>query len=75
MPYSAILSARWREQLDLVTELAVRRHSLDDTDPEHAPLVDVLDTQLDAARQLLADIEAALQQVDAGSPRKEGVPR
>jgi RNA polymerase-binding transcription factor DksA len=62
-----LLSLRWREQVKLVTDLAVRRHSIDDADPMHTALVNVLDTQLAATRRMLVDIETALKRLDSGS--------
>lgn len=62
-----LLTQHWRQQVDLVTDLAVRRHSIDDADPKLMGLVDVLDAQLAATRRLLVDIEAALQRLDARS--------
>jgi hypothetical protein len=61
------LSRHWRQQVDLVTDLAVRRYSIDDADPKLAAHVDVLDAQLAAARRLLVDIEADLKRL--GSTR------
>lgn len=62
-----LLSMRWRQQVGHVTDLAVRRHSLDDTDPKLAGLVEILDAQLAATRRLLVDIEAALSRLDSRS--------
>jgi hypothetical protein len=59
------LSQHWRRQVDLVTDLAVRRHSIDDADPKLAALVDVLDAQLDTARRQLVDIETDLQRLNS----------
>ena len=56
------LSARWRAQVDRVTDLAVRRHSIDDTDPLLADHIRDLDAELELARQVLLDIEADLMQ-------------
>jgi hypothetical protein len=66
------LSLRWRRQVDLVTDLAVRRHSLDASDPRLSSLVDGLDRQLSTARQSLADIEAELQRLDPPGKRRWG---
>ena len=59
-----LLALRWRNQVDLVTDLAIRRHSIDETDVGQDALVDALDAQLSDARRQLADIEAALHQLD-----------
>jgi len=59
-----LLALRWRNQVDLVTDLAIRRHSIDETDAGQDALVDALDAQLSDARRQLADIEAALHRLD-----------
>ena len=57
------LAMQWRQQVDLVTDLAVRRHSIDD-DPELDWLADALDAELSAARQLLVDLETEMMRLD-----------
>ena len=57
------LSLRWRHQVGLVTDLAIRRYSIDETDASQFALVDSLDEQLADARRTLADIEVALEQL------------
>ena len=59
-----LLSHRWRRQVDVVTDLAIRRYSIDETDAGQTTLADALDAQLAEARQRLVDIEAALQRLD-----------
>jgi hypothetical protein len=59
-----LLSLRWRHQVDIVTDLAIRRYSIDETDAGQSTFADALDAQLADARRRLVDIEAALQRLD-----------
>jgi hypothetical protein len=54
------LERRWRRELRRITNLAVRRYSIDDTDPRARQALRSYDRKLAAHRRALRDIEAAL---------------
>ena len=54
------LERRWRRELRRITKLAVRRYSIDDTDPQTLRAVRSYDRKLAAHRRALKDIEAKL---------------
>jgi hypothetical protein len=57
------LTARWHEELTRVTELSLRLHSLDDSDPMSSLRAEAYEAELSVARQSLAQIEAELARV------------
>jgi hypothetical protein len=50
----------WRRELRRITNLAVRRYSLDDTDPRTSRALRAYDRKLAAHRRALKNIEAEL---------------
>jgi hypothetical protein len=54
------LERRWRREVRRITQLAVRRYSLDDNDPGSRPAMRSFDRKLAAHRRALRDIETAL---------------
>jgi len=57
------LERRWRRELRRITRLAVRRYSLDDSDPNSIRAQRSYDRKLAAHRRALSDIEAALNRI------------
>ena len=57
------LERRWRRELRRITRLAVRRYSLDDSDPTSKRALRSYDRKLAAHRRALSDIEAALNRM------------
>ena len=57
------LERRWRHELRRITNLAVRRYSLDDNDPRTRRAVRSYERRLTAHRRALSNIEAALQRL------------
>lgn len=57
------LERRWRQELRRITDLAVRRYSLDDDDPRERAALAAYDSELDAHRRTLSAIEARLLEV------------
>lgn len=57
------LERRWRRELRRITNLAVRRYSLDDNDPQMRRALRTYDRRLAAHRRELGDIEAALSRL------------
>ena len=57
------LERRWRRELRRITNLAVRRYSLDDTDPRSRRALRAYDRKLAAHRRALLQIEAQLGQL------------
>ena len=58
-----LLERRWRRELRRITRLAVRRYSLDDSDPASRRALRSYDRKLAAHRRALNDIEAALNRI------------
>ena len=57
------LERRWRQELRRITDLAVRRYSIDDDDPRERAAVAAYDSELEAHRRTLSAIEARLFEV------------
>ena len=57
------LERRWRRELRRITNLAVRRYSLDDNDPQMRRALQSYDRRLAAHRRALSDIESALSRL------------
>lgn len=55
------LEQRWRRELRRITNLAVRRYSLNDNDPQTRRALKSYERRLAAHRRALADIEASLR--------------
>lgn len=54
------LEQRWQRELRRITKLAVRRYSIDDTDPQSRRALRSYERKLAAHRRALKDIEAKL---------------
>jgi len=59
----ARLERRWRRELRRITNLAVRRYSIDETDPQSSRAVRSYERKLAAHRRALTDIETALSRM------------
>jgi hypothetical protein len=57
------LERRWRQELRRITDLAVRRYSLDDNDPRERVALAAYESELQAHRRTLSAIEARLLEV------------
>lgn len=57
------LERRWRQELRRITDLAVRRYSLDDEDPRERAALAAYESELEAHRRTLSAIEARLLEV------------
>jgi len=57
------LEDRWQREVRHVTDLAVARYSLDDTDPRSMPALRQCESELAAARHELRAIENELRQL------------
>ena len=54
------LERRWQRELRRITKLAVRRYSIDDSDPQSRRALRSYERRLAAHRRALKDIEAKL---------------
>ena len=57
------LERRWRQELRRITDLAVRRYSLDDKDPQERAALAAYESELEAHRRTLSALEARLLEV------------
>ena len=57
------LERRWRQELRRITDLAVRRYSIDDDDPRERATLAAYESELEAHRLTLSAIEARLLEV------------
>jgi hypothetical protein len=57
------LERRWRQELRRITDLAVRRYSLNDEDPRERAALAACESELDAHRRTLSALEARLLEV------------
>ena len=57
------LERRWRQELRRITDLAVRRYSIDDDDPRERVALQAYESELEAHRRTLSAIEARLLEV------------
>jgi hypothetical protein len=57
------LERRWRQELRRITDLAVRRYSLNDDDPRERAALTAYESELDAHRRTLSAIEQRLLEV------------
>jgi hypothetical protein len=57
------LERRWRQELRRITDLAVRRYSLDDNDPQERAALAAYESELEAHRRTLSALEARLLEV------------
>lgn len=57
------LERHWRRELRRITNLAIRRYSLDDADPQMRRALQSYDRRLAAHRRALSDIESALSRL------------
>jgi hypothetical protein len=54
------LERRWRQELRRITDLAVRRYSLNSDDPKERAALTAYESELDAHRRTLSAIEKRL---------------
>lgn len=57
------LERRWRQELRRITDLAVRRYSIDDEDPRERATLAAYESELEAHRRTLSALEARLLEV------------
>lgn len=57
------LERRWRQELRRITDLAVRRYSIDDKDPRERAALAAYESELEAHRRTLSALEARLLEV------------
>ena len=57
------LERRWRQELRRITDLAIRRYSLDDNDPRERAALAAYESELQAHRRTLVAIEQRLLEV------------